>query len=132
MVSFFIIPFEYDGKFTGEAIPHIGESHLVIDIVHYRQQLVQDWKMVQFQPPTPISILIWTFATESIMKVKGPYRIHGNYKTLSMDVPDGEFALWHRLITPQQYRLFITGENTRKAMELTLETTLEDLREVFS
>jgi hypothetical protein len=126
---FFIFAFEYDGVFSPEILPDIRESDLIIDIDEYRERLIRDWGRVRFEP---LAVLEWVFETESLKMFRGPYEIHSDYSTLSMDRPDGEFALWHRSVIPERYRLFITGENTGKAIELTMQTSLEDLRQVFS
>ena len=74
----------------------------------------------------------WLFETDSIMMRKGPYALHQDYQTLSMDYSDREFALWHRSVIPYRYRLFLTGENTAKAVELKADTTQQDLDGPFS
>jgi hypothetical protein len=121
-VTFLIIPFEYDGEFSPDILSDIKPSDYKIDLDEYKRQLVLRWKDVILDE-YPVS---WQIINH------GLFMLQDNDQTLMMKNSDREFALWHRAFVPAEVRLFITGENLGKAMELKSDTTAEELDQVFS
>jgi hypothetical protein len=120
MATYFITPY----KPTEWETAH---SDLQIDPAEYKHQIITHWPETEFYTPSGRVSLEW-----GIPESKGGARIHGGLhddrQVISLDTPFEKFFLWHRSVIPNQYKLFIFHESTWESLELTGDTTLEDIQ----
>jgi len=126
MTSFIIAPYKSRGGRC--MIPSLRpESELRIDPDEYKKSLGEQWAEIAFDDQSPYVALSWGL----LVSQKGA-RIHGvldkDLQTVSLDTPYEEFFLWHRSVIPSHYVLFLFNDSQFEDMELTSETTLEELR----
>lgn len=107
-----------------------ASSDLRIDPKEYQARLLSQWPDTEFLS-SPTLLLEWSLFMRSEDGSSTPLGIgglHSDRQTVSMDTPVEEFFLWHRLVVPEMYRLYLfEGGNPTRFLELTAETTAEEL-----
>lgn len=130
MTSFFIAPYEpTDDPEKWEELK--TASNLKIDPVSYRQQLLQQFPHTKFFRTSDTLALQWSLYIETKEGDIVPSSIaalHGDYQVVSLDTPCEEFFLWHRSVIPSEHALFLFNSSSWDSLELTSETTLEEIQ----
>ena len=125
MTTFFIAPYEPQKWET-------AKSDLRIDPNWYRERLLEKWPEVLFFKTSPnVYLLNWELSispgpTGSVGGIGG---LQTNQQIVSMSTPFEEFFLWHRQIIPGQYRLYLFNDSSWDSLELTADTTIEDIQQ---
>lgn len=128
MGTFFIAPYEptsdsskWDSLKTA--------SDLRIDVHDYRQRLKKRWPHAECYEDQFDRPLMWVLV-DFVGSEKIPHGIgslHIDYQIVSHDTPHVHFFLWHRSVIPKKYRLWLFDDTRWDSIELTPETTREDI-----
>jgi len=122
MTTFFIAPYEPQRWET-------AKSDLQIDPDWYRKRLLERWPGIVFSKISPEDYLLeWGIPVSTAGAA-----IHGGLQTnqniVDLDTPFEEFFLWHRQIIPGQYRLYLFNDSSWGSLELTVDTTIEEIQQ---
>lgn len=126
MTSFVIAP--YKSRNGLSQIPDLRPANdLRIEPTEYKRSLSERWPGVAFYDTPSYIPLSW-----GLLVSKNGARVFGvldeDMQTVSLDTPYEEFFLWHRSVIPSHYALFLFNDSDFEDMELTSETTLEELK----
>ena len=125
MTSYFITPFD----------PNINQKwdmkniDLVIDSEYYRQQLLLKWpetKIIEPAGDMSLQWVLWNILKNGQLESCGIGDLHKDKQIVSIDTPYEEYFLWHRIIVPSRYQLFLFNESDiTKTLELKPDITID-------
>ena len=125
MTTFFIAPYEPKEWKT-------SQSDLRINPDWYRARLLEKWPYVIFFDTSPnVYLLNWelSITQDPSGSVGGIGGLQTNQQIVSMSTPFEEYFLWHRQIIPGKYRLYLFNDSSWDSLELTADTTIEDIQD---
>lgn len=118
-IPFFVAPYRPTDWET-------ANSNLRIKPEIYRKQLAEKWPDIAFYESGPTTLLAWG------LKVGENARLYGglqdNQQIVWLDFPHAQFFLWHRTVIPISYPLFLFSTSSWDSLELTSETTFEEVQ----
>ncbi len=102
----------------------------LIDPAEYAEKLRERWTTINITESAGVYCLYWEIGNPNDAGPIGNLRTDGRGITISASRSDLiEFAFWHRTIISEQYPLFLFDEGLHVIIELTANTTREDLEE---
>ena len=118
-----------------ETYPPFTESDLKIDPEDYKQKLITRWKGITFyESPATDEPLLWSLPADKPGAAGALASLLDNMQSIcsGYDPHLAEFAIWHRSVIPGKYQLYMRVIRTEEALELTAETTIEDIYSFFA
>lgn len=103
-------------------------TDLVINPAHYKELLFQKWPNAKIFKETS------TVLAFGILMPNSEVYIYGRVKKfwVCLETRFEEFFLWHRSVIPSDYQLFLFRTSSWDALELKLDTTIEEVKAFFS
>lgn len=129
---FFITPYDPKAWEDPNDDSEKPTSDLEIDPTEYQEKLLEQWSYTVFLEPvsSPPPPLEWR-----LKKSEGDVGLFGglqrNLQVVWMRTPYEEFFVWHRSIIPPEYPLYLFNSSSWDRLELTLETTEDDIKDFF-
>ncbi len=99
-------------------------TDLVIDPAHYKELLFQKWPNAKILQETP------DFLVFGIPMPNSEVYLYGHVRKFwaCLETPFEEFFLWHRSVISSDCQLFLFRTSSWDALELKLDTTLEEVK----
>ena len=128
MVTYFIAPFQpTPDPSTWEKL--MRSSSLVIDVAQYRERLTAQWPHAEFHPNVGNEKLLWTLfeVEDDSLACRGIGTIQSNQQIVTFDSPYIDFFLWHRVMIPQEHKLWLFKDTSWNNLEIQSDTKCEEI-----
>jgi hypothetical protein len=109
-----------------------GNPEFQIKVDRFKDQLLSNWPSMEFERvkvPNDTFLLHWKIEFDDDPQLGA---LHGDSQTISIDgFPPSvtKFTIWYRKIVPSMYQLYLSHDSADESIEITPDSTAEELLE---